>query len=161
VVPEVGLLLHVAITHENYARAIVDRTKSIEARFSRTRSGPFMRVSPGDRIFFKARGGPFVATALVERVWFLSDLTTVKVAELRERYNTRILGDAAFWRTSKSARYASFIGLSAAERIYSGPDYTSPSGPRPRCAWYTLPDQADVYPLCLLPPEELTLRPTG
>lgn len=152
-------MIHISIVHRRFIQPILHGLKTIEVCSGNAKSSPFMRINPGDRIYFKAAGGSFLATALVERAWFLSNLNPSGIAQLRNAYNDRIRGDAAFWKRVARARYLSMIGLHHAEAVWFGPDFAAHEY-TPRCTWYTLPDRRDVYPLCMLP-EAGTLTATG
>lgn len=152
-------MIHIAIVHRRSIRHILDGVKTIEVRGGREQGSPFMKINPGDRIYFKASSGLFQATALVERAWFLSNVKPSGIGQLRNAYDDRICGDDGFWKRLARERYLSMIGLCQAEAVCYGPEF-APHERRPRCSWYTLPDRRDVYPLCILP-TAAALTPIG
>jgi len=126
---------HVAILRPPLDARILDGSKRIESRFTRTRQPPFGCVAPGDRLFFKRSAGPFVATAVVSRVLMLDALTPRRVDELAARYNRWIRGDDAFWRRKRNeARYGTLMWLRGVEPT----DYRPPYRPQNMRAWYVL-----------------------
>jgi hypothetical protein len=137
-------MIHVAVLKPPYIRAVLDGRKTVEARLTRARFAPYLRVSPDDRLYFKQTSGPFRATAVVTRVLTFADLDPKQVRRIRSAHNDLILGDPAYWAAKRTARYATLIWFDRVEPITMGPTY-SPS----RQAWHVLPDSACVYPDCL------------
>lgn len=144
-------MIHVAVVHARYLRAILAGVKTVESRLSAVRCEPFRAVAPGERIYFKARGGPVAATALVRGAEFFEELRPRDIADLRLRFARPVAADESYWRDKRRARFATFITLGRAERVSFGPEFPPFHGR----AWLRLPDSADVYPACLAPVEPL------
>lgn len=134
-------MIHVAILKPGYLRAILDGTKTIESRLTKTMQPPHGKVQPGERLFLKASGGPFMATALAGKVLSHQDLTPRGIDKMRRKYNKPIGGDEAYWEMKRESRFATLIELNEVEPISVGPKYKVAY----MKAWYVL-DEA-ISPL--------------
>ncbi len=114
-------MIHVAVLQHPYIDMILDGTKTIESRLLRTRSAPFGRVEPGQRIFFKQSGGAYRAMASVERVEQHESLTPTAIDRLRKAHNNRICAPNEFWQSRIEARYAVLISIEEVVEIDRGP----------------------------------------
>lgn len=129
---------HVAIIDPRLVGKILDGSKTIESRLSRTRRAPFGHVSRGDEVYFKARGGGFVVAARVSGVVLLSGLTRAGVRAVRRTFGERIGADVGYWRTRAGATFATLVFLEDARAVADGPRYR-PVGRRPsRHGWFVL-----------------------
>jgi hypothetical protein len=128
--------IHVAILMRPYLRLILEGRKTIESRLTMRPIVPFRAIRTGERIFFKASSGPFMATAIAGDVFFHDGLTRASVAELRERFNDDVCGDAAYWNRKRDCKCATFIELTRVHPISQGPAMAPSSG----LAWFVLPD---------------------
>jgi hypothetical protein len=137
-------MIHVAILHAQYVRAILDGCKTIEIRLTMTNRVPFEAVEIGERLYFKHSGGPILGTGLVDHVLFNRDLTPRDIEGLRRDYNKWIGGGMDFWRSRKRARFATLIWLRDVEPVRFGPRMRPHHG----VAWQCLPEREDVYPAC-------------
>jgi hypothetical protein len=133
------MAVHVAIVQAPYDRLILDGRKDVECRLTKRPVPPFGRIVPGERIYFKRSAGPFFATAVVDGVWMSDRLTPAALDHLRQQYNDRIHGPAAYWQQRRDARYGTLIWLREVRPTALRPDYKSQN----MRAWYTLDDAAD------------------
>ncbi len=133
-------MIHVAMIWRRYLEAILDGRKTIESRLTITARAPYQRVAPGERIYFKISAGPFRARARAQRITFLDGLTPARIAALRAEFGSAILGDDDYWRSKRTARYATLIWLADVEPVSVGPRIQPQRG----LAWLTLPDRMDV-----------------
>lgn len=131
--------IHVAILQKPYLDALLHGRKTIESRLTRTAQPPFGQVEVGDRIYFKRSGGAFAVTARAARVHSHDNLTPAAIGRLRQRFNHAVGGDAAYWRSKREARFATFIELRDVQPIDVGPPYRKSAYK----AWFVLPDEAD------------------
>jgi hypothetical protein len=125
---------HAAIVLDEYADAILEGRKTVEARLTKQCRAPYGRLWVGDRLFFKRRGGDYCAQATIAGIAFFSNLTPARVRRLRERYNDAILGSPAFWRLKRHAKYATLIWFDDVGPAIDVPAFRW----RPREAWSTL-----------------------
>ena len=102
---------HLAILKRPYLNAILDGSKPVESRLTRTRREPFGCISAGDKIFFKVSSGAVCAVGRVADVKSFSNLTPAKVAGLKEEYNHLILGDQNYWSSKADSKFAVLVWL--------------------------------------------------
>ena len=104
--------VHLAIIHKPYLDAILDGSKTVEARISKVRCAPFGRVERGDTIYLKQKGGPVRALAIASGVRTYEGLSPDGLRQLRQEWNDRIGGPSAYWSGREGCRYATLIELS-------------------------------------------------
>jgi len=77
---------HVAIMNPKLGliEKILSGEKTIESRWLKNRSAPWLKVFAGDMIYFKDSGRPVRAVAEVEKVEYIDDLNLEKVKEIVE-----------------------------------------------------------------------------
>jgi ASC-1-like (ASCH) protein len=132
------MAVHVAILMRQYIRLILDGTKTVESRLTRTSRAPFRRVSPGDVIYFRQSCGPYLAQAIAGEVTFHEDLKPADIEALKSRWNAMVCGDDAYWAMKKDSRYATFIRLKQVTPTDHGPAMPPSNG----LAWFVLADGA-------------------
>lgn len=141
-------MIHVAILKPGYIHAILDGTKTIESRLTKTAQPPHGKVESGERLFLKASGGPFMATAIAGKVRCFEGLTPGKVDKLRKKFASTVGGAEEYWQSKRESRYATFVPLTEIEPIAAGPKYKVAY----MKAWYVL-DEA------LSPVRDWTITP--
>jgi ASC-1-like (ASCH) protein len=144
-------VIHVAILLRQYLDLLLSGRKTIELRLTVTNRAPFQAIEPGERIYFKQSAAPFRATAIADHVLFADDLTPKRVQQLKRDYNDAILGDSEFWKLKREAKYATLVWVRDVEPVHFGPQLKPQRG----IAWVRLPEELDVYPLCVLDAEML------
>ncbi|MFC1675594.1 ASCH domain-containing protein [Planctomycetota bacterium] len=102
---------HLAILKQPYLNAILDGSKVVESRLTRTRREPFGGIGVGDKIFFKVSSGAVCAVGTVADVKSFSNLTPAKVVGLKEEYNHLVLGGDDYWLSKADSRFAVFVWL--------------------------------------------------
>ena len=127
-------MIHAAILKPGYIKAILDGSKTIESRLTKTAQPPYGKVIQGERLFLKASGGPFMATAVAGEVHTFSGMKRDDVKQLRKRFNKQIAGDDTYWQMKRDSRYATLIELKEVEPIAVGPKYKAAY----MKAWYVL-----------------------
>jgi len=130
----VDIGIHLAIFVEPYLRFILDRTKTIESRFSRNGCAPFERVSRGDVLLLKRSSGPIVGLCTVSEVWDYR-LTPGTLSDIRDRFGTAICPQKGFWEDRREAAFATLIGVDDAQTL---PELTIPK--KDRRGWVVLKD---------------------
>lgn len=116
-------MIHVAILKPGYIKAILDGTKTIESRLTKTAQPPHGKVESGERLFLKASGGPFMATAIAGEVLTYEDMSPSDVKKMRKHYGEQIGGDDAYWDIKSDSRFATLVELKEVEPIDVGPKY--------------------------------------
>ncbi|HVZ94400.1 MAG TPA: ASCH domain-containing protein [Phycisphaerales bacterium] len=112
---------HVAVLHEPYARDVLSGVKTVESRLSRVRCAPFGKVSVGDTIYIKVAGGSYVASAVADEVEYHENMTPREVLALVRRLNAQIRAPAGYWRSKRTARFATMIWLRDVRARKTGP----------------------------------------
>ncbi len=108
---------HLVILKPHYLRLVLDGSKTLECRLSRTRRLPFGAVRSGDTLWLKRSAGPIVAKARAASTESieLNDETSLEMIEAR--YRDQLGVDSAFFRERASARYLTLIRLDRVRRI--------------------------------------------
>lgn len=127
--------VHLAVLVEPYLQFILDRTKTVESRFSRRRCPPFGRVSEGDVILLKRAGGPVIGLCTVSDVWSYH-LDPRTLTEIRGRFGAAIQPQNGFWEDRREAAFATLMRIDGARAL---PDIRVPK--RDRRGWVVLRDQ--------------------
>ena len=108
---------HLVILKRPYLEAILTGRKRIESRFATTKRSHFGRVLPGDKLFLKESSGPVCGMATVASVRNFENLTRVRMAELKQRYNRDIGGDNEYWQAKAGCRFGFLVWLKEVKRI--------------------------------------------
>ena len=116
-------MIHVAILKPGYIHAILDGTKTIESRLTKTAQPPHGKIEPGERLFLKASGGPFMATAIAREVQSFKELTPRKIDKLQKKFASAVGGAEEYWQSKREGRFATFVSLTQVEPITVGPKY--------------------------------------
>ena len=125
---------HLVILKPQYLRLVLDGTKTLECRLSRTRRLPFGAVRPGDTLWLKRSAGPIVAKARAESVESI-ELNGARSLEMIEsRYRDELGVAAAFFRERAGARFVTLIRFDRVRRIPALRIHK-----RDRHAWVILP----------------------
>lgn len=125
---------HVAILLRRYIDLILQGSKTIESRLTRTACAPYRRIQPGDVIYFKQSSGPYRAIAVAGEVLFHEGLTATAVEALRRRHNEAIRGDEGYWARKRHSQYATLIALRDVRAVATGPAIAPSRG----IAWFVL-----------------------
>jgi len=99
--------MHVAVMVEPYLSLILQGTKTVESRFAKHRIAPWQRIQPGDIVVMKKSGGAFVG--MFEAADVLYEELDNGVDSIRERYQSALCVDDAFWQSKADSRYATLI----------------------------------------------------
>jgi len=108
---------HLVILKKPYLEAILDGSKTIESRFTKTKRSYFGRVLPGDKLFLKESSGPVCATAKVAAVENFENLTPQQIIEIKQQYNHYIKGSEEYWRSKADCRFGVLVWLKDVEPI--------------------------------------------
>lgn len=132
------MAVHVAILKWPYIGLILDGSKTMESRLTKTARSPYQKIKPGERIFFKASSGPYLATAVADTVAFYDKLTPRKVAALSKHFNKKIRGQPDYWKAKRDSRYATLITLRGIKPTATGPKIPPSRGK----AWFVLDSES-------------------
>ncbi|MBN1788755.1 MAG: hypothetical protein JW806_10245 [Sedimentisphaerales bacterium] len=102
---------HLVILKKLYLDKILDGSKTVELRLTRSKCAPFDFVSTGDRLFFKQSSGPVCAVGRVRGVKQFCGLNPSKIAEMKREYNHLICGADDYWESKSDSRFATLVWL--------------------------------------------------
>jgi len=108
---------HLVILKKCYLDKIVDGTKTIELRLTKTAIPPFNSVAIGDRLFLKESSGPVCAVAKVSAFTEFKNLTPGKIAKLKAEFNDKICGEDEYWKFKSDCRFAVLVWLKNVRRL--------------------------------------------
>lgn len=110
---------HLAVLTSPYLEKVIDGTKTIESRFTRSRVLPFQRVYANDVLFLKKTAGPIQAIAIVASVECFGPLQLGEAASIMERYQEGLQLGEEFKNSKQESRYATLIALEKVQPIKS------------------------------------------
>ncbi len=102
---------HLVVLKKRYIDAVLDGSKTVECRLTRSKRPYFGNIQIGDALFFKAVSGPVRGKGRVKHVKFFDNMTPEKIGAVKDRYNRQILGDDEFWRIKSDSQYAVLVWL--------------------------------------------------
>jgi ASC-1-like (ASCH) protein len=105
------------ILKPHYLHLVLQGTKTIECRLSRTRRLPFKAVRSGDTLWLKRSAGPIVAKARAGRVESIELDGAMSIKAVVSRYRDKLQIGAAFFRDRADARYLTLIRIEQVTRI--------------------------------------------
>lgn len=108
---------HLAILKKPYLDKILNGSKKIELRLTKTAVPPFGSIDNEDIIFLKESSGPVCAVAQVAEIKQLSNLDPNKINDLKKQYNHLICGEDAFWQFKSDCKFAVLLWLNNIKRI--------------------------------------------
>ena len=108
---------HLVILKKPYLEAILDGSKTIESRFTKTKRAHLGRVLPGDKLFLKESSGPVCATAKAATVKNFENLTPKQIIEIKQQYNHYIRGSNEYWQSKADCRFGVLVWLQDVEPI--------------------------------------------
>jgi len=102
---------HLVILKKVYLDKILDGTKPVELRLTKTAVPPFGSIAIGDRLFLKQSSGPVCAVAQVSSFQELRDLTPAKISQLKAVYNHLVGGADDYWKLKSDSKFAVLVWL--------------------------------------------------
>jgi len=102
---------HLVILKKPYLEAILDGSKTIESRLTKTKRPHFRRVLPGDKLFLKVSSGPVCAVATAAAVKNFENLTPGQIIKLKQQYNHYIGGSERYWQSKADCRFGFLVWL--------------------------------------------------
>lgn len=108
---------HLVILKKCYLDKILDGSKSIELRLTKTAVPPFGNIAVGDRLFLKESSGPVYAVARVSAFTEFRNLTPAKIARLKAEFNDKILGEDEYWKFKSDSKFAVLVWMKNVRKI--------------------------------------------
>lgn len=108
---------HLVILKKFYLDKILNGSKRIELRLTKSAVLPFGCVALGDTLFLKESSGHVCAIAQVAAVKQVSNLTPAKIARLKAQYNHLILGAESYWKLKSDSKFAVLLWLKSVRSI--------------------------------------------
>ena len=102
---------HLVILKKEYLDKILDGSKQVELRLTKTAVPPFGCSAAGDILVLKESSGPVCAVAQVSAIKQVTDLNPVKIAQLKSQYNHLICGADAYWQFKSDSQFAVLLWL--------------------------------------------------
>ncbi|SRR6266702_221441 len=127
--------IHLGVFVEPFLTYVLQGMKTVESRFSITRSAPYNRVAAGDVLLLKRSSGPVVGLAHVESSQSV-ELGTATWPHVRS-LATELCANEGFWTDRAHKRYATLIRLKSV-RVLERPLAIEKKDPRP---WVVLREQ--------------------
>lgn len=112
---------HLAIFKGEAGEKILRGEKTIESRFSRTKSVPFGAISSGDLVYIKPSGKEIIGEFRVKKVLFFDGLDQIDLEDLKNRYNKELNVDGGYWEKNKNCRYGTIIFIGDSSRFITSP----------------------------------------
>jgi len=108
---------HLVILKKPYLEKILEGSKKVELRLTKTKHHGFGKVSVGDELFLKESSGFVCAKASVEKVKNFENLTPEKILELKQQYNHLVGGDNEHWLSKMDSKFAFLVWLKDVKAI--------------------------------------------
>lgn len=102
---------HLAILTQPYLDKIIEKKKTIESRFTKSKVIPFRKVQGDDILFLKESSGPILAITIVSDVKFFSHLSTEDFDKLMVKYGKELAVEESFKEFKRQSNYGSLIFL--------------------------------------------------
>ncbi len=108
---------HLVILKKEYLDKILDGSKTVELRLTKTAVPPFGCAAAGDILFLKESSGPVCAVAQVSAVKQVSSLNPSKIAQLKNQYNDLVCGEDDYWQFKSDSQFAVLLWLKNVKSI--------------------------------------------
>lgn len=102
---------HLAVFRQPYLDKILSGEKTIESRFSRSRSVPFEKIQTGNIILLKETAGPICAIAVAASIRSFGPLGSGEAEHIMEVYQAALQLDHDFRTAKQNSLYATLITL--------------------------------------------------
>ena len=112
---------HLAIFKGDSAQLILTGKKTIESRFSRKKSVPFLQISKGDLVYIKPSGKDIIGQFRVKKVIFYDGLEEKDVKEIKEKYGKELAVDETYWEKKETAKYGTIIFIGEVDAFITSP----------------------------------------
>lgn len=108
---------HLAVLTSPYLEKVIDGTKTIESRFTRSRVLPFQQVYTNDVLFLKKTAGPIQAIAIVASAECFGPLQPGEATNIMDKYQEGLQLGEEFKNSKQESRYATLITLEKVQPI--------------------------------------------
>lgn len=110
-------MVHLAIMDKKTIEMILKGEKIIESRFSKNKITPFNKVNVGETVYLKESGKDIVTSFEIDKIIFYDNLTTKKVARIKEKYNSLIKAPDSYWNCKLNSKYGTLMYVKNAKTI--------------------------------------------
>ncbi len=115
------MIKHLAIFKGEGADLILSGTKTVESRFSKKKSVPFLQISAGDLVYIKPSGKDIIGQFRVKKVIFYDGLGVEDIEEIREKYGSKLTVDESYWKGKENAKYGTLIFIGEVDPFITSP----------------------------------------
>lgn len=107
---------HIAIFVGDTIEDILSGRKTIETRFSKVASLPYLKIAKGDIVLLKQSSSDILGQFEVDNVLFFDKLSKKDVDILKRQYEENIIANEKYWQKAYDSNFASIIFIKKAER---------------------------------------------
>ncbi|MDD5011479.1 MAG: ASCH domain-containing protein [Phycisphaerae bacterium] len=108
---------HLVILKKQYLNKILDGSKTVELRLTKTLIPPFKIIAIGDKLLLKESSGPVCAVAKVSAFTEFRNLTPAKISKIKAEFNAQILGEDEYWKFKSDSKFAVLVWLKKVRKI--------------------------------------------
>lgn len=112
---------HLAIFKGNAGEDILSGKKTIESRFSKKKSVPFLQISADDLVYIKPSGKDIIGQFRVKKVIFFDGLEPGDFREIKEKYGKALSVDDNYWDYRETAKYGTLIFIGEVDAFLTSP----------------------------------------
>lgn len=109
---------HLAIFKGEGGELILSGKKTIESRFSKKKSAPFLQISTGDLVYIKPSGKDIIGQFRVKKVIFYDGLD---IRDIREKYGKELAVGEDYWKGKETKRYGTLIFIGEVDPFLTSP----------------------------------------
>lgn len=114
----IGASIHLAILAKKYLDLILEKSKTIESRFSIHKRIPYNRIKSGDIILLKETSGLIQGIGYVTSVDFVQLSNNLTFDIIKEKYGEGLqIQDETYWERYSRSRYGTLIHLDHVRQI--------------------------------------------
>jgi len=108
---------HLVVLRPNYLSLILDGTKTMECRLTRTRKPPYGRIQCGDVLWLKVSSGPVLGTATVGFGFMIHPVGIEGIEWIQTQYGDAICAEDGFYGQRLAADFATLTSLTDVKPI--------------------------------------------
>lgn len=135
---------HLAILSKegDFLNKILNKEKTLESRWSKSKRAPFDKIKERETIYFKESSKSVIAKAQASKIIFFSDLTEDKIYEIYAKYNKQLCIDEGYKQRIKGSKYCTLIYLTDVKQI--APFNIHKEGFGSQTAWIAVPSIEEI-----------------
>lgn len=112
---------HLAIFKGSSGDKILEGVKTIESRFSRTKSVPFGVVASGDLIYIKPSGKDIIGEFRAKKVIFFDGISPEDLENIKKEYGKALAVEEDYWIGKTNCKYGTLIFIGDSARFITSP----------------------------------------